>query len=142
MDLSIIDEMPKNRIPVTTTVVQPTRLSKVHNFIKEEINRGQQCMVVYPLVEESEKSDLAAAVEAHQELSKKIFPDYKVSLIHGRMKKEEKDAVMAAFAVNEINILISTTVIEVGIDIPNATIMLVEHAERFGLTQYISYGDE
>lgn len=135
MDLSIIDEMPKNRIPVTTTVVQPTRLSKVYNFIKEEINRGQQCMVVYPLVEETEKSDLAAAVEAHQELSEKIFPKHKVGLIHGRMKKEEKDAVMAAFAANEINILISTTVIEVGIDIPNATIMLVEHAERFGLTQ-------
>jgi ATP-dependent DNA helicase RecG len=115
--------------------VQPTRLSKVYNFIKEEINRGQQCMVVYPLVEESEKSDLAAAVEAHQELSKKIFPDYKVGLIHGRMKKEEKDAVMAAFAANDINILVSTTVIEVGIDIPNATVMLVEHAERFGLTQ-------
>lgn len=135
MDLSIIDEMPKNRIPVTTTVVQPTRLSKVYNFIKEEIGRGQQCMVVYPLVEETEKSDLAAAVEAHQELSEKIFPEFKVGLIHGRMKKEEKDMVMESFSNNNINILVSTTVIEVGIDIPNATIMLVEHAERFGLTQ-------
>ena len=135
MDISIIDEMPKDRIPITTTVVQPTRLSKVYNFIKEQINRGQQCMVVYPLVEESEKSDLAAAVEAHQELSEKTFPEYKVGLIHGRMKKEEKDTVMAAFAANDINILVSTTVIEVGIDIPNATVMLVEHAERFGLTQ-------
>lgn len=135
MDLSIIDEMPRNRVPVTTTVVQPTRLSKVYNFIKEEINRGQQCMVVYPLVEESEKSDLAAAVEAHQELSEKIFPKHNVGLIHGRMKKEEKDKVMESFSNNNINILISTTVIEVGIDIPNATVMLVEHAERFGLTQ-------
>lgn len=135
MDLSIIDEMPKNRIPVTTTVVQPTRLSKVYNFIKEEIGRGQQCMVVYPLVEETEKSDLAAAVEAHQELSEKIFPKFKVGLIHGRMKKEEKDMVMESFSNNNINILVSTTVIEVGIDIPNATVMLVEHAERFGLTQ-------
>jgi len=135
MDLSIIDEIPKNRMPITTTVVQPTRLPKVYNFIKEEIKRGQQCMVVYPLVEESEKSDLAAAVVAHKELSENIFPDYKVGLIHGRMKKEEKDEVMAAFAANGINILISTTVIEVGIDIPNATVMLVEHAERFGLTQ-------
>jgi len=92
-------------------------------------------MVVYPLVEESEKSDLNAAVEAHQELSDKVFPKYAVGLIHGRMQKDEKDRVMAAFAVNEINILVSTTVIEVGIDIPNATVMLVEHAERFGLTQ-------
>ncbi|MCK4903612.1 MAG: ATP-dependent DNA helicase RecG, partial [Candidatus Marinimicrobia bacterium] len=86
-------------------------------------------------VEETEKSDLAAAVEAHQELSEKIFPKYKVGLIHGRMKKEEKDKVMESFSNNNINILISTTVIEVGIDIPNATIMLIEHAERFGLTQ-------
>ena len=135
MDISIIDEMPKDRIPITTTVVQPARLIKVHNFMKEKINSGQQCMVVYPLVEETEKSDLAAAIEAHHELSEKIFPEYKVGLIHGRMKKEEKDTVMAVFAANEINILVSTTVIEVGIDIPNATVMLVEHAERFGLTQ-------
>ncbi len=135
MDLSIIDEMPKDRIPITTTVVNPERLGKVYNFIKEEVARGQQCMVVYPLVEETEKSDLAAAIEAHQDLSDNIFPEYKVGLIHGRMKKEEKDQVMEAFSRNEINILISTTVIEVGIDIPNATIMLVEHADRFGLTQ-------
>ena len=135
MNLSIIDKMPKNRIPITTSVVQPTRLSKVYNFIKEEIIRGQQCIVVYPLVEESEKSDLAAAVEAHQELSEKIFTNNKVGLIHGRMKREKKDKVMESFSNNIINILISTTVIEVGIDIPNATVMLVEHAERFGLTQ-------
>ncbi|MEE8340803.1 MAG: ATP-dependent DNA helicase RecG [Candidatus Neomarinimicrobiota bacterium] len=135
MDLSVIDEMPKNRIPITTTVVLPTRLSKVYNFIKDEIKRGRQCMVVYPLVEETEKSDLAAAVEAHRELSEKIFPIQEVGLIHGRMKREEKDKVMDSFSNNNINILISTTVIEVGIDIPNATVMLVEHAERFGLTQ-------
>jgi len=135
MDISVIDEMPKDRIPITTTVVQPARLSKVYNFIKEQVSRGQQCMVVYPLVEESEKSDLAAAVEAHQELSEKIFSEYNVGLIHGRMKKEEKDAVMESFSLNKTNILVSTTVIEVGIDIPNATVMLVEHAERFGLTQ-------
>ena len=135
MDLSIIDEMPKDRIPITTTVVNPERLSKVYNFIKEEVKRGQQCMVVYPLVEETEKSDLAAATEAHQELSENIFLEFKIGLIHGRMKKEEKDIVMAAFVANDIHILVSTTVIEVGIDIPNASVMLVEHAERFGLTQ-------
>jgi ATP-dependent DNA helicase RecG len=96
---------------------------------------GRQCMVVYPLVEETKKSDLAAAVEMHKNLSEKIFPKLKVGLIHGRMKKDEKDGVMDAYARNEIHILISTTVIEVGIDIPNATVMLIEHADRFGLTQ-------
>ena len=135
MDLSIIDELPKDRIPVTTTVVQPERLDKVYNFVKEEIEAGRQCMIVYPLVEESEKSDLAAAVETHKYLSDKVFPDLKVGLMHGRMKREEKDAVMTSFIKNEINILIATTVIEVGIDVPNTTVMIIEHAERFGLTQ-------
>ncbi len=135
MDLSIIDELPKDRIPVTTTVVQPERLNKVYDFVKEEIKAGRQCMIVYPLVEESEKSDLAAAVETHEYLSDKVFPDLQVGLMHGRMKREEKDAVMNSFIKNEINILIATTVIEVGIDVPNTTVMIIEHAERFGLTQ-------
>ena len=135
MDLSIIDEMPKNRLPVVTKVVDEVRLKKVYEFIKTEVVAGRQAMVVYPLVEETEKSDLAAAVEMHEHLSQKIFPNLKVGLIHGRMKKDEKDGVMDAYARNEIHILISTTVIEVGIDIPNATVMLVEHADRFGLTQ-------
>ncbi|MDP6992231.1 MAG: ATP-dependent DNA helicase RecG [Candidatus Marinimicrobia bacterium] len=135
MDLSIIDEMPKNRLPVVTKVVDEIRLKKVYEFMKTEVATGRQAMVVYPLVEETEKSDLAAAVEMHEHLSQKIFPNLKVGLIHGRMKKDEKDGVMDAYARNEIHILISTTVIEVGIDIPNATVMLVEHADRFGLTQ-------
>ena len=135
MDLSIIDEMPKNRIPVVTKVVDEVRLKKVYDFMKVEVAAGRQCMVVYPLVEETKKSDLAAAVEMHKNLSEKIFPKLKVGLIHGRMKKDEKDGVMDAYARNEIHILISTTVIEVGIDIPNATVMLIEHADRFGLTQ-------
>ena len=135
MDLSIIDEMPANRIPVVTKVVEPSRMTKVYKFIEEEVDAGYKCMVIYPLVEESEKSDLAAAVEAHQELDEKIFPNISVGLIHGRMKTEEKDAVMNKFANNEISILVSTTVVEVGVDIPNATIMVIEHAERFGLTQ-------
>jgi ATP-dependent DNA helicase RecG len=92
-------------------------------------------MVIYPLVEESEKSDLIAAVEAHKQLNESIFPDCEVGLIHGRMKTEDKDNVMELFSKNKIHILVSTTVIEVGVDIPNATVMLVEHAERFGLTQ-------
>jgi ATP-dependent DNA helicase RecG len=127
--------MQANRIPVVTKVVEPMRLGKVYKFIKEEVGEGRQCMVIYPLVEESEKSDLFAAVEAHKELDEKIFPDLTVGLIHGRMTAEEKDDVMAQFSKNEISILVSTTVVEVGVDIPNATVMVVEHAERFGLTQ-------
>ena len=135
MDLSIIDEMPANRIPVITKVVEPERLNKIYTFIKQEVAAGRQCMVVYPLVEESEKSDLAAAVEAHKELDDKRFPDLNVGLIHGRMNTDEKENTINKFVRNEIKILISTTVIEVGVDIPNASVMLVEHAERFGLTQ-------
>ncbi len=134
MDLSIIDEMPKDRKPVITKIVKEDRLQNVYKFIREEVQAGRQSMVVYPLVEETEKSDLAAATEGFEALQN-IFKGIKIGLIHGRMKKEEKDAIMDAYAKNEINILVSTTVIEVGIDIPNASVMLIEHAERFGLTQ-------
>ena len=134
MDLSIIDEMPKDRKPVITKIVKEDRLQNVYKFIREEVQAGRQCMVVYPLVEETEKSDLAAASEGFETLQK-IFKGIRIGLIHGRMKKEEKDAIMDAYSKNEINILVSTTVIEVGIDIPNASVMLIEHAERFGLTQ-------
>jgi len=134
MDLSIIDEMPKNRKPVITKVVNENRLLNVYKFMREEMEAGRQCMIVYPLVEETEKSDLSAATEGFENL-KKIFSGLNVGLIHGRMKRDEKDAIMDAYAKNEIHILVSTTVIEVGIDIPNATVMLIEHAERFGLTQ-------
>jgi len=135
MDISIIDQMPKNRLPITTAVVQAARLNKVYSFIRDEVARGQQCIVVYPLVEETEKSDLAAATEAFQNLSQNILPQLKIGLIHGRMKKIEKENIMENFSNNEINILVSTSIVEVGIDIPNATIMLIEHAERFGLSQ-------
>ncbi len=134
MDLSIIDEMPKDRKPVITKVVNEKRLQNVYKFIREEVKTGRQCMVVYPLVEESEKSDLAAATEGFESL-KKLFKGIQIGLIHGRMKKNEKDIVMKSYVMNEINILVSTTVIEVGIDIPNASVMLIEHADRFGLTQ-------
>ncbi len=134
MDLSIIDEMPKNRRPVITKVVDENRLGNVYKFMEEEVEAGRQCMVVYPLVEETEKSDLSAASEGYESLQK-TFKGQNVGLIHGRMKKEDKDSIMDDYAKNEINILVSTTVIEVGIDIPNASVMLIEHAERFGLTQ-------
>lgn len=134
MDISIIDEMPKNRKPVTTKIVDENRLQNVYKFMSEEVKAGHQCMIVYPLVEETEKSDLLAATEGFENL-KKIFSGLNIGLIHGRMKKDEKDAIMNAYEKNKIHILVSTTVIEVGIDIPNATVMLIEHAERFGLTQ-------
>ncbi len=135
MDLSIIDELPKNRIPVTTKIIDPNRLGKVYSFMNKQIEDGLQCMVVYPLVEESEKSDLAAAVEMYNYLKKNTFSRHSVGLIHGKMNSEEKKTIMNRFKQNEIQIIISTTVIEVGIDVPNATVMLIEHAERFGLTQ-------
>jgi ATP-dependent DNA helicase RecG len=135
MDLSIIDELPKHRKPVITKKIGPERVKNVYNFMKNEVSKGRQCMIVYPLVEETEKSDLTAAVEAYETLSRTAFTDVNVGLIHGRMKKEEKDNIMNEFSDNRIQILVSTTVIEVGIDVPNATVMLVEHADRFGLIQ-------
>ena len=135
MDISIIDELPLNRIPIITKIVEPQRLNKVYKFMRDEVSKGRQCIVVYPLVEESEKLDLSAAVEAYDELSKIQFSNLNVGLVHGKMKAEEKDDIIKNFENNKIHILVSTTVIEVGIDIPNATVMLVEHAERFGLTQ-------
>ena len=135
MDLCIIDEMPKNRKPVITKVIDENRLKRVYNFMAKEVALGRQCMIVCPLVEETEKSDLIAATEMYEELSKNEFSNLEVGLIHGKMEKTEKDSIMNQFSANDINILISTTVIEVGIDVPNSTIMLIEHAERFGLTQ-------
>ncbi len=135
MDLSVIDEMPKDRKPVITRVINEQTLPKVYQFITDQVEKGQQCIVVYPLVEESEKLDLKAAEEGFKFLSESIFPNYSVALIHGRMKMDEKDAIMDKFSANEVQILVSTTVVEVGIDVPNATVMLIENAERFGLTQ-------
>lgn len=135
MDLSIIDELPMNRIPITTKIIDAQRIPKVYSFIKQQIDLGQQCMIVYPLVKESEKNDIAAAVDMYEELNQNIFSDIEMGVIHGRMKSDEKKIIMEDFEKNKIRILVSTTVIEVGIDIPNATMMLIEHAERFGLTQ-------
>ena len=135
MDLSIIDEKPADRIPIKTKVIEPSRLEKVYDFIRKEVNSGHQCMVIYPLVEESEKSDLAAAKQAYHNLDENIFPEIEVGLIHGKMKSDKKDEVMQKFNDNQFSILVSTTVVEVGVDVPNATIMLIEHAERFGLSQ-------
>jgi ATP-dependent DNA helicase RecG len=135
LDISVIDEMPPGRKPITTVWRFDRSASQIYAFIREKIEKGQQAYIVYPLVEESEKMDLKAATEAYERLSATEFEKYKVGLLHGRMKAAEKEDVMERFARNEIQVLISTTVIEVGIDVPNATIMLIEHAERFGLSQ-------
>jgi len=135
MDLSIIDELPKNRIPITTKIVTKDRLEKIYSFMNNEVKEGRQCIIVYPLIEETEKSDLAAAVEMYNDLKESVFKNIRVGLIHGRLEKDLKDKMMHDFSNNKISIIVSTTVIEVGIDVPNATVMLIEHAERFGLTQ-------
>ena len=134
MDLSLLDEMPKHRQLVRTRVVDEETVERVYSFMEEQIEKGRQCMIVYPLIEESEKSDLEAATKGFEQISKR-FPRSAVELLHGRMKREEKDEIMDRFAANEVQILVATTVIEVGIDFPNATVMLIENAERFGLTQ-------
>jgi ATP-dependent DNA helicase RecG len=135
LDVSVIDEMPPGKKPVATTVMGENKRSKVYSIIATELARGHQAFIVYPLVEQSENLDLKDATNMAAHLQKDIFPDYKVGLIHGKMKDKEKDAVMQAFQENEINILVATTVIEVGIDIPRASLMVIEHAERFGLSQ-------
>lgn len=133
--VSVIDELPPGRTPVKTRVVSERQRSRAYQEIARHLSQGHQAYIVYPLVEESEKSDLRAATEGVELLQTKIFPGARLGLIHGRMKSSEKEAVMAAFKAGELHILVATTVIEVGIDVPNATVMLVEHAERFGLAQ-------
>lgn len=135
LDISVIDELPPGRSPVRTAVRDEAARGRVYDFLRQEVGEGRQVFIVYPLVEQSDKMDLAAATKMHKQLDRKIFPEVAVGLVHGRMRAEEKNAVMRAFADGEISILVSTTVIEVGVDVPNATVMVVEHAERFGLAQ-------
>ena len=135
LDVSIIDELPKERKPVKTVIFPDSRRESVYKFIRQEIESGRQVYIIYPLVEESEKLDLRAATESYEELRTKIFPDLSVGLLHGKMSADEKDTVMTGMKDGKINILVATTVVEVGIDIPNATVMVIQHAERFGLSQ-------
>jgi ATP-dependent DNA helicase RecG len=135
LDLSIIDEMPPGRKSIITRVRGEETRRKMYKFLDEKIRAGAQVYIVYPLVEESEKLDLLNATQMAEHLQSSVFPNFRVGLIHGRMKQEEKDSVMDEFRAGAINILVSTTVIEVGVDVPNASIMIVEHAERFGLSQ-------
>ena len=137
LDVSVIDEMPPGRTPIVTRVFADNAddRKEVKQLLTREIRAGRQVYVVYPLVEESEKMDLRDATRRYEYLRDKVFPKFSVGLLHGRMKPEEKDDVMRRFVKGEIQILVSTTVIEVGVDVPNASVMVVEHAERFGLSQ-------
>jgi len=135
LDLTVLDELPPGRKRVRTVVRDPAARERVYAFIAEQVAAGRQAYIVYPLVEESEKVDLRSATEEYQRLAGEVFPNLRVGLIHGQLPGEEKDAVMRAFMAGELDILVSTTVIEVGIDVPNATVMVIEHAERFGLSQ-------
>ena len=135
MDISTIDEQPENRIPITTKIVPKEKVNDAYKFMENEMQNGRQCFVVYPLIEESEKLDLKAAESGYKMLNEKIFPNYNIGYINGKMPKEERDHQMEKMINGEINCLVSTTVIEVGIDIPNASVILIENSERFGLTQ-------
>jgi ATP-dependent DNA helicase RecG len=134
LDFSVIKEMPKGRLPITTRTVYENKRSVVYNFIREQLERGRQAYVIYPLVEETEKLDLKNATDMAEILTKELAP-HKVGLLHGRLKSDEKEDLMKRFKAGEIKVLVSTTVVEVGVDVPNATLMLIEHAERFGLAQ-------
>jgi len=135
LDVSVIDELPPGRKPILTAWHQGKDRRNVYGEIRRTTAQGHQVYVVYPLVEESEKTDLRAATEMAQHLRSEVFPDLCVGLLHGRMRGDEKESVMADFAAGRIQILVSTTVIEVGVDVANATLMVIEHAERFGLSQ-------
>ena len=135
LDVSVIDELPPGRTPIKTVVVGEDQRSGVYKGIEREVELGRQVYIVYPLIEESEKLDLKAATKMFEDLNENIFPNYKVGLLHGKMKGAAKEEIMGNFVGGETNILVSTTVIEVGVDVPNASLMIIEHAERFGLSQ-------
>ncbi len=135
LDVSVMRDLPPGRQPIQTTAKPESRRDDMERAIRKELQAGRQAYVIYPLVEESEKVDLRAATEMADHLQQEVFPEFSVALLHGRLKADEKDRVMAAFSRGDVHVLVSTTVVEVGVDVPNATVMVVEHAERFGLSQ-------
>ncbi|MBQ2094212.1 MAG: ATP-dependent DNA helicase RecG, partial [Ruminococcus sp.] len=135
LDISIIDELPPSRKPVKTVLFNTSQRQRVFGFIKKEIAAGRQAYIVCPLVEEGELDDVVSAEEYAAELMLKQFSDIPVGVVHGQMKSDEKEAVMSKFASGELKLLVATTVIEVGVDVPNASVMVIENAERFGLSQ-------
>jgi ATP-dependent DNA helicase RecG len=135
LDLSIIDELPKGRKKIITEIVTPANREKIYGFIRSEIKKGRQAFFIFPLIEESEKISGKSATAEHKKLSEEIFPDLQIGLLHGRMKPKDKEEVMNSFKNKDLDILVSTSVIEVGVDVPNSTIMVIEGSERFGLAQ-------
>jgi ATP-dependent DNA helicase RecG len=135
LDVSVIDELPPGRKKIVTKHVSEDRIELVWSFLKQHVDAGRQAYVVYPLIEESETKAIKAASQMHEHLFRNVFPALQVGLLHGKLPASEKEQVMAQFAAGELQILVSTTVIEVGVDVPNATVMVVEQAERFGLSQ-------
>ncbi len=135
LDVSVIRDLPPGRLPIRTIAKPESRRDAIYAFVREQVEAGRQAYVIFPLVEESDKIDLRAATERADHFAQEVFPAFRVGLLHGRLKPEGRDRVMKAFAAGEIDILVSTTVVEVGVDVPNASVMVVEHAERFGLSQ-------
>ena len=135
LDLSIMDEMPAGRVPVNTYVLRPQERERAFTLLRGQVKDGKQAFIIYPLVEESEKIEAKAAVDDYETLSSEVFPDLKLGLLHGRMRPDEKDNTMIKFRDRDYHILVSTTVVEVGVDVPNATVMVIEGADRFGLAQ-------
>jgi ATP-dependent DNA helicase RecG len=135
LDLSVLDELPPGRTPIATHCLADDQSPKVWEFVRKQVAAGHQVYVVYPVIAENEESELKAAIKMYRELSAKVFADLKVGLLHGRLDAELKEQVMRMFQKGELQILVATTVIEVGVDVPNATVMVIEHAERFGLAQ-------
>ena len=135
LDLSVLDELPPGRTPIVTRRITDDRSPEVWDFVRKQVAKGHQVYVVYPVIAENEETELKAAIKMYRELSGKVFADLKVGLLHGRLDSELKDQVMRMFQKGDLQILVATTVIEVGVDVPNATVMVIEHAERFGLAQ-------
>jgi ATP-dependent DNA helicase RecG len=135
LDVSVLDQLPPGRTPIVTTLRNESARGRIYDFMRNELRAGRQAYVVCPLVEETEASDLKAATEMAERLRTGPFKEFRVGLVHGRLPFDAKDQVMRAFKAGEVDLLVATTVIEVGIDVPNASVMLIEHAERFGLAQ-------
>jgi ATP-dependent DNA helicase RecG len=135
LDLTVMDEMPVGRLPISTHVVPPLQRERAYQLIRSQVEKGRQAFVIYPLVEQGDKDEALAAVEEHARLQSTIFPLLKLGLLHGRLRPDEKDEVMSRFRDGEFNLLVSTSVVEVGVDVPNATVMVIEGANRFGLAQ-------
>jgi ATP-dependent DNA helicase RecG len=135
LDVSQIDELPPGRTPIKTSMLSAGQREKAYALIRDEVSKGQRAYVVLPLVEESEKLELRSAVEVHAELVSEVFPDLQVGLLHGRLSSVEKQEVLASFSSGACQVLVSTTVVEVGVDVPEASVMMIDHAERFGLAQ-------